>query len=224
MGYMLEKKPLLKTLMLGVLAGVSIAFGGLFYILCSSKGYSLLGSLLFSMGLLLVCVFALYLYTGKIGFIIDSDNKKKYSLNLLIGIIGNLIGAIGFGYLMFIFFKDNKAITDTALSVANKRMITGDNFYITMIGSFFCGVLVYLAVYTFKKDFPLWLRVFILILCVFLFVGSGFEHCIANAFYISIANKWCPETLLNMAISIVFNSLGSIVLAFAIKLVLDKKH
>lgn len=220
-------KEKIKVLILGILAGFSIGLGGLLYTLCSSINLSLLGSLCFSIGLLLVCLFSLYLFTGKIGFVTSSENKGKYIVELLIGYLGNVIGAIGFGYLCFCFFSGNKEITDSINLIASKRMVDlgsgGTPFYKELIGGFFCGVLVYIAVYGFKKDWHILLRVFLLIFAVFAFVAAGFEHCIANMFYVSMANMWNWQTLLNIVIVTFANSLGAISLNLIITKLIKNK-
>lgn len=209
-------KAKLKTLLFGVLAGASIGLGGLLYTICSSKNMALLGSLCFSIGLLLVCLFSLYLFTGKIGFVISDPNKKDYIINLVIGYLGNIIGAVGFGYLCFIFFQGNNDVTTAIHNIATKRLTDigsgGTPFYTELIGAIFCGMLVYVAVYGFKKDWNIIARIFLLVFCVFAFVACGFEHCIANMFYVSMANMWNGQTILNILIVTFGNALGAILL------------
>lgn len=206
-------KKYLKTLLLGVLAGFSIALGGLLYVLLVQKGLPVVGSLAFSIGLLLVCNFGFNLFTGKVGFLYEAENKKNYLIDLLIMYVGNFIGALAIGYLMFGFFSNNEAVKATIANTANARIITSSNWWITLIGSIGCGMLVYTAVYTFKKDWPIGVRVLILMFSVFAFVICGFQHCIANMFYISFANLWCGKTLLNILIVTIGNIIGAFILS-----------
>ena len=58
----------------------------------------IIGAFLFSIGLFMICANGFNLYTGKIGYVID--NKPKYLIELLLTIIGNLLGTVGCGYLL----------------------------------------------------------------------------------------------------------------------------
>ena len=51
-------------------------------------------------------------------------------------------------------------------------------------------------------------------LCVMTFILCGFEHCVANMVYFTIASSWSTNTLLYLAIMILGNSFGSILIAF----------
>ena len=197
------------------MAGAAIALGGLLFTLLSNIGYKVIASFAFSIGLLLVCMFGFNLFTGKVGFFLEAENKKEYSLNLLIMYIGNLVGALVIGYLCFGFFYNNGSIVTTISIVAYAREITSDNWWVTLLGAIGCGMLVYTAVYAFKKEWPIGVRVVILMFAVFAFVIAGFQHCIANMFYISFANGWNGLTILNILIVTVGNIIGAILLELA---------
>ena len=72
-----------------ILAGVAIALGGLLFILAKALipdnniiAASLVGALLFPVGLLLVCYFKFNLYTGKIGMAFRNKKLDKKGLNV----------------------------------------------------------------------------------------------------------------------------------------------
>ena len=206
---------IIKTFLLGVLAGASIALGGLLFTLISRMGYKVISSFAFSIGLLLVCLFGFNLFTGKIGFLLEAENKKEYSLNLVIMYIGNLVGALAIGYLCFGFFSNNDGVINTITKISDAREITSDNWWITLLGAIGCGMLVYTAVYAFKKQWAIGVRIVVLMFAVFAFVIAGFQHCIANMFYISFANGWNGLTILNILIVTVGNIIGAILLELA---------
>ena len=54
---------------------------------------------------------------------------------------------------------------------------------------------------------------FAIFICVIVFILSGFEHCIANMYYISLAKLWSLKAVLSMLIMILGNSVGSIFIA-----------
>ena len=94
----------LDNFLLGILAGAAIGLGGFLNLLLVSTGIEAcryLGGMVFSIGLFTVCFFGLHLYTGKVGYVMEND--RSYALSLVIMYIGNVIGAVGFGYLMFLF-------------------------------------------------------------------------------------------------------------------------
>lgn len=201
-----------RTFLLGFLAGAAIALGGLLFTLLSAAGYKVLGSFAFSIGLLLVCLFGFNLFTGKVGFVLEQDNTKKYLLDLLIMYLGNFVGALAIGYMCFGFFSQNASIVSAIRGISTAREITSDNWWITLLGGIGCGMLVYTAVYNFKKDWPIGVRVVVLMFAVFAFVYAGFQHCIANMFYISFANGWNGLTILNILIVTVGNIIGALIL------------
>ena len=75
-------KTLLLNFVKGILAGLSIGLGGFLYVLMThyidGELGKLLGSLLFSIGLFLVCTFYLSLYTGKIGLIYEKKQELSF--------------------------------------------------------------------------------------------------------------------------------------------------
>ena len=68
-----------------------------------------------------------------------------------------------------------------------------------------CGAMMYLAVDSYRKS-KSWLFV---IMPIVIFILSGFEHSIANMFYISLAGEWGWEAIRITAIAIVGNGIGS---------------
>ena len=51
-------------------------------------------------------------------------------------------------------------------------------------------------------------------MCVTVFILCGFEHCVANMFYFSVASAWTWKTLLYVLIMVLGNSVGSIIIAY----------
>ena len=217
-------KRLLFVFLKGILAGLCIGLGGFFYILMTAyvggELGKVLGSFLFAIGLFLVCTFSLQLYTGKIGVVFEGKQEKEFYIGLPIMLIGNAIGAFGLGYLCFFIFKDVEAITNSVNIACNARTrLDSFNDYLGMIiKSFLCGLCVYLAVKSFAKNRLKPLGISLLVLFVFIFVYAGFQHCIANMFYFGFGNHIKAETFINLALVILFNSLGPIPGVFLIKL------
>ena len=216
------KKDLLFSFLKGILAGFAIGLGGFLYILMTflipGELGKVLGSILFAVGLFTVCTFQLHLYTGKIGLVFEKKQTKTFYISLPIMIVGNSIGAVGLGYLCFAIFR-NADIYQTALGAANSRLVFDnfDNYLSCCIKSLLCGLCVYLAVKSFAYKRISLIGTLLLILFVFIFVYCGFQHCIANMFYFSFANRWCGEAAINLALCIAFNSFGPILGVLLIK-------
>ena len=210
-----------------ILAGLAIGLGGFLYILMVSlfkdslsELGNILGSILFSVGLFLVCTFSLNLYTGKIGLVYEGKKEKEFYISLPIILLGNAVGAFALGYACFFIFK-NTFIYETALNAANKRLIFNAplDYVTTCIKSFLCGLCVYLAVKCFSLNRLKPIGITLLVFFVFLFVYCGFQHCIANMFYFGMANTINWYTLINLLLVILFNSFGPIIGVLIFKLI-----
>lgn len=188
----------------GIFAGFLIAIGGTAYLAVSN---SFLGSFLFSIGLLMICIYGMNLYTGKIGYILVE--KRNYIYELILTLFGNFIGTYVGGFLIrntrFISYQEK------AISISNVKL--NDDFLSIFILSIFCGMLMYIAVNNYKKVENNLGKYLSIILCVMVFILCGFEHCVANMYYFSIANVWSLDACAMLGIMILGNSLGSIIIA-----------
>ena len=188
----------------GIYAGLMISIGGIVYL---SVPNPVAGSFLFSIGLLMVCMYKMNLYTGMIGYILV--NPPKYILTLLISLIGNLCATLLVGQLMRFTRLD---IIDRATSMVNVKL--GDNLFSIFILAMFCGMLMYIAVNNYKtskNEIGKYIGIF---MCVMTFILCGFEHCVANMFYFSVSNILSFKVLLYLIIMILGNSVGSVIISF----------
>ena len=150
-----------------------------------------IGPVIFAFGLLGVCYMGLNLFTGKCGFLIEDKIKIK---DLLIILLGNLI----FGYLFGLMYS----ITDkTLIDVAISKIATWDISLSFFIKSMLCGIIMYIAVYMYKKGTPLGI-----IFGIPLFIFCGFQHCIANIITLGVARTFDYSIF----ICILGNFIGSI--------------
>lgn len=181
-----------------------IAIGGTVFLSIENK---VIGASLFSIGLFGVLIYNLNLYTGKIGYLITNLNLK-YIKELIITLIGNFIGACSVGFILR-YTRIYDKIYEKSLMLANTKL--NDNILSIFILSIFCGLLMYYAVNGFKKqtDFGKYLVVY---LGVAVFILCGFEHCIANMYYFSVADIWSLKTLGYTGIMVLGNSIGSFII------------
>jgi len=191
-----------------VLAGICISIGGTTYLMCDSK---IVGSILFSIGLLVVLVNDLNLFTGKVGYL--TDKGFKYLKDLLIILIGNFIGTFITSFLLSNtrIFSTIKEHADTIVNIK-----LNDSMLSIFILSIFCGILMYIAVNNYKtiKDSGKYISIF---LCVPVFILSCFEHCIANMYYFSLTSSFSIHVLIYLLIMILGNSVGAILYSFSLK-------
>ena len=203
----------IKILIRAILAGIMISIGGTIYLALENK---MLGAFLFSVGLFSICVNGYNLYTGKIGYVID--NKLKYLIELFLTLLGNLIGTVACGYVLTLTRSASK-LKAAATILCDTKL--NDNLLSIFVLSVFCGIIMYMAVDIYKKttDFGKYVGIF---MGITIFILAGFEHCVANMFYFSIANMWEWKTALYVLVMVLGNSLGSILIALGNKYGLKK--
>ena len=160
---------------MSILAGMIIALGGTVYLIVSN----LEGACLFAVGLLAVLAFNLHLFTGKAGLLATND----ISFGKLFEIwIGNFIGtfAVAFG---LIVTPKGEYHAEKAMQIVNMKITNG--FLTNLVYGIFCGMLMYIAV----RGYQLTGQAIIAILPVIVFIMCGFNHCVADMFYLHLSNK-----------------------------------
>ncbi len=208
---MITKNDLFKWFIRAILAGMAIAMGGIVFIqttIACGPEFKWVGAILFAIGLYTVLTYGLNLYTGKVGYILDND--RKFLVEVLVTIIGNLVGSIIVGY----FFQ-----FDYAIGLVEGKLAVMDASYATVIAkAFMCGILMYIAVDAYKSKGS-YLATFV---CVPVFILAGFEHSIANMFYISSAMMWNVDTIIFTLLGLFGNMLGCCLIPAYRKWVDDK--
>lgn len=72
---------------------------------------------------------------------------------------------------------------------------------------------MYIAVNNFKKSESYLVKCLSVIICVVVFIIAGFEHSIANMFYISLAHAWSIKALISILFMILGNACGAVLIA-----------
>ena len=197
-------KKYIDCLIKSIFAGIMIGIAGTVYLRVDNN---LFGAFLFSIGLLVICMYGMNLFTGKIGYILI--NKFNYIHELLITIVGNFIGT--FLVARLVLLTRFKSVSDKAVNLVNLKL--NDNLLSIFILSMLCGILMYIAVNNYKKINNEIGKYSCIFMCVMVFILSGFEHSIANMYYISVANLLSFKSLLYILIMLLGNSVGSILIA-----------
>lgn len=190
---------MLKTFRESLCAGVLITIGGTVFLSCENKT---VGAVLFSVALLCICYKGYYLFTGKIGYLVEQHRKKDFA-DLLIGLLGNLICTFLLGMLLRNVLPD---IGDKAAQMCSAKLM--QNPLHTFIRGFFCGILMYLAVSIYKEKSS----VLGVLFCVPVFILCGFEHSIADMFYFGTSGLFDTKIILFMALVVAGNTFGAMLL------------
>lgn len=89
---------------------------------------------------------------------------------------------------------------------------------------FFCGILMFIAVETYKTSSNKLSQILSVFLSISIFILCGFEHCIANIFYFSFAHIFSRAAALRILIVVIGNSLGSLFISLLKRKILDKNY
>lgn len=193
----------------GILAGLCISIGGSVFLACDNR---YVGAVLFCVALMTICMFGFSLYTGKIGYIIENHGKRDI-IALLSGLFGNVAGCIVFGLLIRVGLPSLAGKAELICSAKLTETVPE-----ALIRAFFCGVLMYIAVWIYKnKKTPLGIFV-----CIPVFILSGFEHSVANMFYFFAAFSFSGQSILYLLIIVAGNTLGSWIIPLLEKITKEK--
>ena len=203
-----------KTFVSAILSGAMISIVGVVNLCMDNK---IAGAFLFSVGLFYVVARQYSLYTGKVGYIVE--NKVQYLLELLTIAVGNFVGAFIVGNAMHL--TRQQAIIEKAWNLCNVKI--NDTVISIFILAAFCGVLMYLAVDSYKAINDSFGKNFAVIMSVIVFILCGFEHCVANMFYFSAAGMWSPKVFFYIIVMILGNSFGSIIISGTKKFIVCNK-
>ena len=191
---------MLKKVLSGVSAGILISIGGSIYLSCENK---VVGAVLFSVALLCICYKGYSLFTGKIGFIPEKHDKEAVSV-LLLGLLGNAIGTIAFGYLLRFAIP----AIGTAAETLCQGKLDNQALWQTLVCGVMCGVLMYLAVSIFRANkTPLGI-----LFCIPVFILSGFEHSIADIYYFAASGIVSLKAFAFLWTVIAGNAVGAVIL------------
>jgi formate/nitrite transporter len=190
----------LSTFALAVLAGAFIALGCIVFTISQTTGGvampwgvgRVIGGICFSLGLVLVIVGGAELFTGN-NLIIMAWASRKLSTwrvvrNWGIVFLGNLCGAVATA--LFVFWSlhynmDKGAVGVTALNIGLGKVDLG--FVQAIILGILCNAMVCMAVWLSYSARTVLGRVTALIFPIAGFVAAGFEHCVANMYFIPYA-------------------------------------
>ncbi|MBM6779080.1 formate/nitrite transporter family protein [Collinsella tanakaei] len=184
-----------KMFVLAMLAGAFIAFGGLYFtVFLSDTALSwgpqrVVGGLVFCIGLVLVLVCGAELFTGNSLMVCALASGKIDVRGLLrnwvIVWLGNFAGALIVTAIVFfarIYQMNGEAVAATMVSIAAGK-VTPDAVTLFFRG-ILCNVFVCLAVWIGFAGKTVTDKVVGILLPISGFVACGFEHCVANMYFL----------------------------------------
>ncbi len=184
-----------RVFVLACLAGAFIAFGGAFFGLVlgdSTLGFAatrVLGGLCFALGLTLVVCAGAELFTGNSLMVCAAMSKKitwgALAKNWVIVWLGNLV--VGLGVVLLMYASNIQAMNGGEVGVALVDLAESKmslSFGTAFAKGILCNVLVCLAVWITFAGRTIVDKVAGLILPITAFVACGFEHCVANMFFL----------------------------------------
>ncbi len=194
---------------LSVLAGSFIALGAIFATVALTGVGSVpwgwgrvVAGAVFSLGLILVVVGGAELFTGNVLSVMAWADRRVSTTRLLRGwgivYIGNFIGAIVTAAIVFLskeYALNKGAVGATALNIGLTK-VNLDFMQALMLG-ILCNALVCLAVWLCLSARTTLDKILSIIFPIAAFVAAGFEHSIANMYFIPQAlfiKAWAPAS------------------------------
>jgi len=192
------RQPFLPMFALSVLAGAFIALGAMFYLVTMTDtglGFGpsrLLGGVVFSLGLVLVLVGGAELFTGNSLIVMGWANGRIGTGELLrnwgIVYVGNFVGAVGMAVMAAgsgFQHLGGDGVQATIMGVAAGKVTLP--FFEAFVRGVLCNILVCLAVWLCFAAHSVSSKILAIVFPVSAFVALGFEHSIANMFFIPLA-------------------------------------
>lgn len=216
--------PWWKMILLGIFAGMFIALAGVGATFGNIYGGKIAGACIFTAGLAMVVVAGSELFTGN-NLMLMALFDRKIKLHQLIKnwalvFLGNFIGAV-FVATAVVISGTFDQIPDTVVATANAKANLG--FFEALLKGIMCNFLVCIAVWMATAADTVQGKIAAIFLPIMLFVLCGFEHSIANMFYLpagiltgAINNLTAPtitDALLNNLLPVTLgNIIGGVVL------------
>jgi formate/nitrite transporter len=192
------QRGILGQLILAFMAGVFIAFASegsnmaAFNLFANPNTYGLgkvLAGAVFGTGLMLVVVAGGELFTGNTLIIVGALDRKvkirQLLSNWLVVYIGNFIGSVFIAYMMnrsMLFNSGNGVLGGQTIKIAAYK--TALSFESAFFLGIMCNWLVCLAVWVSYAAKDVIGKLFACFFIICLFITSGFEHSVANMYYI----------------------------------------
>lgn len=192
------------------MAGICLGIGGIVYLKVENN---IVGAFLFGIGLFTICTFDLNLFTGKVCYIFE--NKPSYTLWTLTILLGNFIGTAIVSVLI-LHTRHGEVLRESAIALTQAKI--SDSILSTFILAIFCNIIIHISAeghISNRHEIGKYLGI---ILGVMVFILCGFEHCIANMFFFSVAGVWDSQSAILILVTVLGNAVGGTVMPLVKKL------
>lgn len=191
-----------RTFAYGVMAGFFVSIGGTAFLSIENR---VVAALFFTTGLFAISNYGFNLFTGKVCYLLD--NGPGYLWDLALIWLGNLGGTLIATALLGLT-RVHPALAETAAPLVAAKL--GDGLLSVFVLSVFCNVLIFIAVDGYRIIPDALGKYLALFLGVAVFAISGFEHCVANMYFISLTGSWSADAVIFIIVNTVGNSLGGL--------------
>ena len=235
------RMPFLQLAMLGMLAGAFIGLGSLYYVVVvsdTSLGFAtsrVLGGVVFSLGLLLVVVAGAELFTGNnllaMAWADGRVTTREVLRNWGVVCAANFVGATGLALVVFLSGHQDMnggAIGRTYLQIAAAKSS------LPFVSAFFkgvlCNVLVCMAVWMSLAGRSVTDKLVAIVFPISAFVAAGFEHSIANMYFIPLGMMLKQELdlagLVSNLVPVILGNIvgGSVLVALVYHVIYGKRR
>lgn len=198
-----------KLFLSALLAGAVIGVGGTAFL---SLENTVVGALFFTVGLFVICTRGLHLFTGKVCYVFDND--RAYARALPVIWLGNLAGTV--------LVAAAEQFTRLNALDARAQVICQTKLAEPLMGVFLlavlCNAMIYIAVEGFRSNPHELGKYLALFFGVCVFILCGFEHCVANMYYFTMAGAWSARTFGYLLVMTLGNAAGGVIGPLAKKL------
>jgi formate transporter len=190
--------PFLASFMLAIVAGGGVGFGALYYTIVASDptlGFAavrVVGGLVFTLGLVLVLVGGAELFTGNNLIVMAWASGKVSARTMLrnwtIVYLGNFVGALGL--IVLVFYSHHLDMNDGRIGMSVLSTAAGKirpDVLTLFCKGILCNVLVCAAVWLAYAGRSVTDKILAVMLPVSAFIAAGFEHCVANMYFLPLA-------------------------------------
>lgn len=208
--------PVPTMIALAVLAGAFISLGALFYTVTVTAGTGtaaapfglvrLAGGLSFSLGLILVVVGGAELFTGNnliaMAWAVGCVQTSQVVRNWLWVYLGNLLGAFGTAVLVWlagVATLGDGAVGETMVQIARSKVALDP--VSALARGILCNVLVCLAIWLCMGARSVADKILAILFPISAFVACGFEHSVANMYFLPIGTALAAGSAAPLSIS-----------------------
>ncbi len=219
--------PVLTMFALAILAGAFIALGSLFFTITMTTGTTgqppafglmrLAGGLTFSLGLILVVVGGAELFTGNnliaMAWASGRVTTQQVMRNWGWVYLGNLVGAVGTAALVWlagVHRMSDGAVGETMVQFARSKISLDP--VSALARGVLCNVLVCLAVWLCMGARSVTDKVLAILFPISAFVACGFEHSVANMYFLPIGVALAAGTSAPLSVADAVSTLALVTL------------